>query len=187
VTAPTLAAPPAPVAGGPALLEARGVTRAYAIRRGFLGRDRERRVRAVDGVDLAIHGGETLAVVGESGCGKSTLARLLLGLERPDAGAVWFQDADLARARPQELRRLRRRLQLIFQDPFSSLNPRMTARELIMEPLLVHRLGDRAGCTGWPISWASRPAPSTATRTSSRAASANASASPGPWSAGQRS
>ena len=120
-----------------ALLEAHHVTRYFAVREGLFGR---RQLRAVDGVDIALHEGETLGIVGESGCGKSTLARLLLGLSAPTAGDVQFLGGPL-HARGKSLRR---DLQVIFQDPYSSLNPRMTAGEIVERPLIVHRLGNGA-------------------------------------------
>jgi oligopeptide/dipeptide ABC transporter ATP-binding protein len=120
-----------------ALLEARGVTRSFAVRDGFF---HSRQLRAVDGVDLEITQGETLGVVGESGCGKSTLARLLLGLLQPSSGEVRFMGTPLSKQGTD----VRRDLQVIFQDPYSSLNPRMTVGEIVERPLVVHKLGDRA-------------------------------------------
>lgn len=93
---------------------------------------------AVDGVSLQVARGETLALVGESGCGKSTTGRLLLGLEPPSAGTVVFSDTDLGTLNREELRRLRRRMQMIFQDPYGSLNPRYTAGRTLAEPLKIH-------------------------------------------------
>jgi oligopeptide/dipeptide ABC transporter ATP-binding protein len=119
------------------LLEAHRVTRYFAVREGLFGR---RQLRAVDGVDIALHQGETLGIVGESGCGKSTLARLLLGLSAPTAGDVQFLGGPLH----AHGKSLRRDLQVIFQDPYSSLNPRMTAGEIVERPLIVHRLGNGA-------------------------------------------
>jgi oligopeptide/dipeptide ABC transporter ATP-binding protein len=98
-------------------------------------------VRAVAGVSIDIEQGETFAIVGESGCGKSTLARLLLRLIDPSAGEVWYKGEDLARVPPARLRALRRDLQFIFQDPFSSLNPQMTVGALIEEPMRAHGIG----------------------------------------------
>jgi oligopeptide/dipeptide ABC transporter ATP-binding protein len=117
-----------------ALLEAQGVGRHFAVREGLFGK---RALWAVDSVDVAVREGETLGVVGESGCGKTTLARLLLGLLPPSRGEIRFMGASL-QARGRDLRR---DLQVVFQDPFSSLNPRMTVGEIVERPLVVHRLG----------------------------------------------
>jgi len=95
-------------------------------------------IRAVDGVSLDVRRGETFAIVGESGCGKSTLARLILRLIEPTAGTIRFDGVDITAIGEEEMRKLRREMQIIFQDPFSSLNPRMTVGALIAEPLAVH-------------------------------------------------
>ncbi len=97
---------------------------------------------AVDGVSFALARGEVFGVVGESGCGKTTLARCVLGLHKPDSGAIEFLDQDLSKARGRTLRKIRRQIQSVFQDPVLSLNPRMTAHQIIEEPLLIHRMGD---------------------------------------------
>ena len=115
-----------------AVLETRGLERRFVTAKPLIGPATE--VRAVDGVDLAIAHGETFAIVGESGCGKSTLARLLVRLIDPSAGEVLYRDRDISRLGAEEMRTLRRDLQFIFQDPFSSLNPRMTIGALIDEP-----------------------------------------------------
>lgn len=96
------------------------------------------RIAAVIGIDLAIARGETVALVGESGCGKSTLGRLLLGIERPNAGRVVFDGQDLAAARDRERRRLRARMQLVFQNTLTALNPRMAVGLQIVEPFAIH-------------------------------------------------
>jgi len=106
---------------------------------GFLGRQ-VGLVRAVDGVSFTIRRGETLGLVGESGCGKTTTGRCILQLERPTSGSVRFDGQELTTHSPAALRAVRRRIQVIFQDPYSSLNPRMTVSQIVGEPLLVHRL-----------------------------------------------
>ncbi len=119
------------------LIEAKGLKKYYPLQRGFFSR-RTAYVKAVDGIDLTIRKGETLGLVGESGCGKSTLGRLILRLEDPDAGEVQFEGRDILRLEGEDLRTLRREIQIIFQDPYSSLNPRRRIDAIIGEPLLIH-------------------------------------------------
>lgn len=115
----------------------------FPVRGGFF-QDAEAQVHAVDGVDLTVVRGETLGLVGESGCGKTTLGRVILGLERPTSGRVIFEGMDISKLRPSEMKHVRRQMQVIFQDPYSSLNPRQTVRSIIMEPLTIHGIGTRA-------------------------------------------
>ena len=111
----------------------------------LIGREPRRVIKAVDGVDFSILRGETLGVVGESGSGKSTLARLIVGLLRPSAGQVMIRGVDIARAGPAKLRDVRRRIQMIFQDPYASLDPRWRVGDIIAEPMLAFGVGTSAG------------------------------------------
>jgi ABC-type oligopeptide transport system ATPase subunit len=124
------------------LLKVRGLRKSYPIRGGFWGRGGEEFV-AVDGIDLDIAPGETLGLVGESGCGKTTTGRCILRLIEPSAGEIQFDGQDVLQLERGALRRMRRQMQIVFQDPYGSLNPRMTIGAAIEEPLIVHRLGDR--------------------------------------------
>jgi peptide/nickel transport system ATP-binding protein len=109
------------------LMEARGLVKVYGA--GY---------RVVDDVSFAVGKGETLGLVGESGSGKSTVARMLLGLVKPTAGQVKYQERDLLAASPQEMQGLRRRMQIVFQDPYAALDPRMRVREILAEPFVIH-------------------------------------------------
>ena len=115
----------------------------FPIRRGFLFDRTVDHVKAVDGVSFEIQEGQTLGLVGESGSGKSTTAYAALQLLRPTAGSVRFLGRDLTRLRGEELRRMRREMQIVFQDPYASLNPRMTVGRIVAEPLQTHRIGTR--------------------------------------------
>ena len=126
----------------PALVEARGLRKYFPVRGGLFGRARAW-VRAVEDVSLAIQPGETLGLVGESGCGKSTLGRLLLRLLEPSEGDVLFDGQSLLSVAPRELRALRRHMQIVFQDPYGSLNPRMRVKTIVGEGLVIHGIGTR--------------------------------------------
>jgi oligopeptide/dipeptide ABC transporter ATP-binding protein len=141
VTSPPSAAP---------LLDVQGLIKHFPVPRGLFGlRPRPPRgpVRAVDGVSFSIAAGKTLGLVGESGCGKSTVGRSILRLIEPDAGRVTLDGTDVLALGGRELRALRRRMQIVFQDPYGSLNPRMTVRQTLAEPLTIHRLAAGAEVT----------------------------------------
>jgi oligopeptide transport system ATP-binding protein len=121
------------------ILEIRGLTTWFPVRSGVLART-VGQVRAVDGVNLSIRQGETLGLVGESGCGKSTLGRSILRLVEPTAGEVVFKGRDVLRMGPAAMRRMRREMAIIFQDPFASLDPRQTVGDILAEPLEIHHL-----------------------------------------------
>ena len=121
------------------MFEIRDLKRHYPVRQGAFAP--RRWLRAVDGVDLDLVEGETLSLVGESGCGKSTLARLFLRLERPTGGAIRYRGEDIWAMDRQSVHRFRREVQMVFQDPYASLNPRMRVEQIVGEGLVIHRLG----------------------------------------------
>jgi peptide/nickel transport system ATP-binding protein len=143
---PSAPATVAPIARGvgPVILELRGVRKEYPVTAGAVLQRKVGSVQAVRGIDLVLRQGESLGVVGESGCGKSTLGRMIVGLERPTEGQVLFEGTDLTKLRGSELRRRHRDLQLMFQDPYSSLDPRMRVGSIIREPLVVQGIGSPA-------------------------------------------
>src|SRR5437660_133250 len=132
-----------------ALLEIRNLTKVFPQGESLFGSGAPERssgeVRAVDDVSLEIHAGETLGLVGESGSGKSTLGRLILRLIEPSSGSVIFDGHNVFDASARQMRELRRHLQIIFQDPFGSLNPRMRIREIVSEPWRIHGSGSSGG------------------------------------------
>ena len=178
-----------------ALLTAHQLIKTFDIRKGLSERLLVRDgylVRAVDGVSFEIARGQTLGLIGESGCGKSTLARVVLRLQEPTSGDVHFDGREIGRASPQEMRALRSRMQIVFQDPFASLNPRRTVGQIIELPLTIHeprlaRTERRERAAQFWNASACRHRTSTAIRTSSPVASVSAStslarSSPGPTS-----
>ena len=126
------------------LLEVENVAKHFPITEGIVFRHEVASVKAVDGVSLQVRRGETLGIVGESGCGKSTLARVIMRLLEPTGGTVRFDGRDITHLSEQDLRPVRRELQMIFQDPYASLNPRKRVGFIVSEPLEVHRIGTEA-------------------------------------------
>ncbi|MYR02421.1 dipeptide/oligopeptide/nickel ABC transporter ATP-binding protein, partial [Streptomyces sp. SID6139] len=123
---------------GEPVLEVSGLVKHYPLTRGVLFKKQIGAVRAVDGVDFTLGRGETLGIVGESGCGKSTVAKLLCNLERPTAGSIRFKGEDITRLSGRALKAVRRNIQMVFQDPYTSLNPRMTVGDIVGEPYEIH-------------------------------------------------
>ena len=168
----------APATHAPTLLEVKGLQKRFPITEGVLAHRAVGEVRAVDGIDLTLCRGETLGLVGESGCGKTTTGRCILLLERPTAGEILYNRVDLTKLKHKQLRALRRRIQVIFQDPYSSLNPRMKVGDIIAEPMKVppssrRRRAARPGCASCSRSAASVRILPIATRTRCQAGSAS--------------
>jgi oligopeptide transport system ATP-binding protein len=130
----------ATAASGKNLLQVSGLTMHFPLTQGIIFQRQVGAVRAVDGIDFFVEKGETLGLVGESGCGKSTTGRAILQLYKPTAGSVQFENIELTTLSGERMRKMRRKMQMIFQDPYASLNPRMTVGNIIGEPLEVHDL-----------------------------------------------
>lgn len=118
------------------LLEVKNLQKSFTVKKGFFGTSKQ--LRAVDGISFTIHKGETFSLVGESGCGKSTTGRLVTRLLTPNSGEVIFNGTDISGYNENQMRPLRKDMQMVFQDPYASLNPRMKVKELVAEPLLIH-------------------------------------------------
>ncbi len=127
--------------GREVLLRVRGLKKYFPITAGIILQRQVGAVKAVDGLDFDVYKGETLGLVGESGCGKSTTGRTVLQLYRPTEGSVEFEGVDLVQLKGEALRKMRKRMQMIFQDPYASLNPRMSVGRIVAEPLKVHNVG----------------------------------------------
>src|SRR3954452_20975523 len=123
------------------LIDVRNVKIYFSVTAGFLIQRKIAENKDVDGISFQVKKGETLGLVGESGCGKSTTGRAILQLYRPTAGEILFDGKDLVKMRGNDLRLMRRKMQMIFQDPYASLNPRMSVRDIIGEPLVIHKMG----------------------------------------------
>ena len=124
------------------LIRVKKLAKYFPISRGAIFQRHIGDVRAVDNISFDIHKGETLGLVGESGCGKSTVGRTILQLYRPTGGKVFFQNIDLTKLKRDQLQNIRRDMQIIFQDPYASLNPRLTVRGIVAEPLEIHKIGN---------------------------------------------
>jgi len=122
------------------ILEVKNLVKHYAVNKGFIFQRKSGSVHAVDGVSFSVFKGETLGLVGESGCGKTTLGRCILQLDEPTGGEVVYKGKDLVKIPSEEMRRIRQDFQIIFQDPYASLNPRMKVLDIVAEPLIVHKL-----------------------------------------------
>jgi oligopeptide transport system ATP-binding protein len=136
--AETEAAVLGPEPKGEPLLRVEGLVKHFPLTQGIVFQKTVGHVRAVDGVNFSLYHGETLGLVGESGCGKSTVSKLLLALEKPTAGRIFYKGEDVTDLKGKDLRKLRRNIQIIFQDPYSSLNPRMTVGDIVSEPWEIH-------------------------------------------------
>ena len=164
MTSPTTPSRTTNLAEASPLLEVRDLHMHFAVTEGSMSRRVIGQVKAVDGVDFTIRRGETMGLVGESGCGKTTTGRCILRLEKPTSGQILFDGEDVASMPRRDLIALRRRMQVIFQDPYSSLNPRMKVGDIIGEPIKVHGVEPDAGRRRARVRSRSSPSSSSATR-----------------------
>jgi peptide/nickel transport system ATP-binding protein/oligopeptide transport system ATP-binding protein len=144
MTVPSVDTPTPPSAAKPALLEVTDLFKQFPVRGGGLFRRKVGEVKAVSGVSFSIASGETLGLVGESGCGKTTTGRAVLQLIKPTSGSVRFDGTELTELEPGDMRKMRRQIQVVFQDPFASLDPRLPVGEAIAEPLQIHGIRHRS-------------------------------------------
>ncbi|MBI4743669.1 MAG: dipeptide ABC transporter ATP-binding protein [Actinobacteria bacterium] len=125
------------------LLEVNEIVKYFLMRRKYIFRRKAGLTHALDGVSFSVERGKTLGLVGESGCGKSTIARIILRLIEPDSGSIYFEGENILKYRHSELKNLRRQIQIVFQNPYASLNPRMKIGEIISEPFIIHKIGKK--------------------------------------------
>ncbi|MCI0385245.1 ABC transporter ATP-binding protein [Streptomyces sp. CNQ085] len=137
-SAPAVSTAERPARSGEPILEVRDLVKHFPLTRGVVFKRKVGAVRAVDGVSFVLRQGETLGIVGESGCGKSTVAKLLMSLERPTSGEILYKGEDISRLSGRALKAVRRNIQMVFQDPYTSLNPRMTVGDIVAEPFEIH-------------------------------------------------
>ncbi len=168
------------------ILEVRNLVKHFPLTQGILFKKQIGAVKAVDDISFSLYRGETLGIVGESGCGKSTVAKLLMNLETPTSGEIFYKGEDISKLSGRALKAVRRNIQMVFQDPYTSLNPRMTVGDIIGEPFEIHpmwppRATGAARCRSCWRSWGSTRSTSTGTPTSSPAGSGSGSGSPAVW------
>ena len=168
---------PLPPESDATLLEVRGLVKHFPLTRGIVFKHKIGDVKAVDGISLRVEAGQTHGLVGESGCGKSTTGRTILRLHEPTAGSIRFKGREVSKLGSHQMQRIRRDMQIIFQDPYASLNPRMTIRDIVSEPWVIHGLhsGERRERAEALLERVGLNPEPTATRTCSRVGNGSAS------------